>query len=144
MSQIYQYQERVIINSNKELIVKYYLDKDLRKHWQKNLIDVIPMSSDQLVIGRVYELLYQKENDQMKMKETILALDLPNSFDVLYEVKGVKNICKNQLIDRDGFICWIMQVEFEFEEEVSYPINQFKASTRQSMGMLKNFLEIHQ
>jgi hypothetical protein len=144
MSQIYQYQERVSINSNKETIIEYYLDKDLRKHWQKNLIDVKPLSLDHLGVGRVYELSYRRENGQMKMKETILALDLPNSFDVLYEVKGVKNICKNQLIEINGFICWSMQVEFEFEEEVSYPINQFKASTRQSMEALKNYLEIHQ
>jgi hypothetical protein len=141
MSQIYQYIEQLNIKSNRDAIINHYLDKELRKQWQKNLIDVIPVGFDELEIGRTYALHYQQHGHHMEMKETILDLDLPNFFDVLYEVTGVKNRCKNQLIEKNGYVLWIMEVEFEFENEVFHPINQFKSKTRESMETLKHYLE---
>lgn len=140
MGQIYQYVEKVVIKANREQLIQYYLDKDLRKKWQKNLsrVNVIGNEYDP---GRVFELFYQLDQHQMKMTETLISLSLPDSFDVLYEVTGVKNLCQNQFIEENDSLSWIMNVTFEFIDQAPYPIDQFKLKTRNSMHTLKDYIE---
>ena len=131
-----KYQCEVFIDANIELVSKSYFDHNVLKKWDTGLLRVEPGESP-----NQYYLYYRWGEEEMRMKETIEEINLPNRGVVTYEVPGAWNRCVNQFFEENGKTRFVMDVEFIFDKDPNIPIEIFKEKTLLGMNLYKKFIE---
>ncbi|MBS3986782.1 MAG: SRPBCC family protein [Erysipelothrix sp.] len=135
------YQVAILVNTQLEFLGELLFDYEKMSEWQPNFDHYERVDGEYLQPGSLGKLVYIQNKQRIVMDEYIESVDLPFQCVVIYHMDGVTNRCENYFeVVKDG-ILWTMDVTFDFELPSSISIDQFKASTYQSMMSLKHYIE---
>jgi hypothetical protein len=137
------YQVAVLIDTNIHLIGELLFDYEKMSQWQPQFDHYERVDGEQGQAGSLGKLVYIQNKQRVVMDEYIESIDLPNHCVILYHMDGVTNRCENYFEEVLDGILWTMDVTFDFEIPPSISVEQFKASTYQSMMSLKQYIETH-
>ena len=96
-----------------QVVIRLFEDRSRLVEWQHGFI------SDEKVKGRKdtvqYKLVYKAGNRNITLMESILHHDLPQRYDVLYRMKGMRNFVHNRFTSKDdGSTVWEAKHSFRF------------------------------
>lgn len=135
----------VIINKPKDEVVAYYIDPNNLVHWQDGFLGVKELSGESMQKGAVTELRYKMGRKELKLFETVIENNLPDSFFAEYECDPTHNtmLTTFEVIDAntskltneieylrfDGMMLNILKTLFPsmFKKQVQKWLNNFKS-----------------
>lgn len=79
------------INRPIELVTKLFADPSLLKEYQDGFLRKLPISGVAGEVGAVSKMYYAQGKGEMELTETIVASDLPHSFEAFYQHKHMDN-----------------------------------------------------
>ena len=136
-----KYMCELIINKNREKVVKEFINHEHMHLWQKSLKEVRLVSGEIKQPGSLVHLIYQIGQTEMIMREKFIINDSPYLFVIDYEVDGVWNRCVNFFIENEDQTLWIMESEFKFDDDTELPKSSFEEKTLLSMNAFKEYIE---
>lgn len=141
-----KYQCTVVIDRPREQVVAKFDDPGSMRQWQPTLTSVEQLEGERGEVGSVAKLVYNTGKQPMEMREKLVARDLPDSVDYLYEARGVVNPCHNTFEDLpDGKTRWTMDTEFRFSGLMAFLSlfmrGSFYKETERSMNAYKQWVE---
>lgn len=83
----------------REKVVELIDDPEQLPKWQRGLQSVELKSGQRGQPGAVSQLVFLQGGRGMEMKETITRNELPKSYAVLYEAKGVRNVNEFEFVE---------------------------------------------
>ena len=87
------------------------------KYWQRGLVKYEQLSEDPKSKGAQMELFYDMGKRKMKLLETIVSYDLPDSMVTEYTTDGMYNLQKNSFSETaDGHTLWTQESEFSSDK----------------------------
>lgn len=127
-------------------LIELFENPDNLHRWQPSVISFKLLSGTIGQEGAVSELHYDMMVKKIKMKETILKRDLPETFILRYDADGVNNTVTNNFKEiEENKTRWIMQNNFQFAGLMKYaalPLKGiFKKQTELTMERFKKFAE---
>ncbi|HCF62925.1 MAG TPA: SRPBCC family protein [Ferruginibacter sp.] len=87
-----QYREQIVIEKPLQDVVRHFTNPDTYAEWMKGFIKMEPLSGEPGTPGAKTNFVFKMGNREMTMLETILENNLPHSFKVSFEARGVFNI----------------------------------------------------
>jgi hypothetical protein len=135
------YQVAVLIDTNIHLVGELLFDYEKMPLWQPQFDHYERVDGEHGQVGSLGKLVYIQNKQRIVMDEYIESVDLPHHCVILYHMDGVTNRCENYFEEVLDGILWTMDVTFDFEIPPSISVEQFKASTYQSMMSLKQYIE---
>ena len=82
------------INKPAELVAELYANTENLKEWQDGFVKKELLSGNEGSPGAVSQLYYSQGGRNMILKETIVSIDLPDSFEGHYHHKHMDNTMK--------------------------------------------------
>lgn len=137
------YQVAVLIDTNIHLVGELLFDYEKMSLWQPQFDHFERVEGEHGKAGSLGKLVYVQNKQRIVMDEYIESVDLPHHCVILYHMDGVTNRCENYFEEVLDGILWTMDVTFDFEIPPSISVEQFKATTYQSMMSLKAYIEKH-
>ncbi|MGE4572410.1 MAG: hypothetical protein AB7E09_06655 [Candidatus Izemoplasmatales bacterium] len=135
-----KYTSRIMINKNIKEVFNTYIDYQQMPLWQESLKRIEhdgPIHKEETVS----KLIFEFNNQEMIMTETIEKIKSPNIFTAIYQVPGAWNKCVNLFKEINGVTEWTMESEFIFDEENDIPISAFENKTLTAMKIFKDYIE---
>lgn len=90
-----EYESEIIIDLPRARVVELFDSEENVRRWQPELISMVHVSGAKGQEGAVTALKYQMGKRVVEMNETITKRDFPETFNAIYEAKGVKNWVNN-------------------------------------------------
>lgn len=135
-----KYSVELKIDANINDVFEMYTNQKHFEKWELGL-DRIESKEKNIFKKHAISFLIFKYNDQeMKMKMSIIEIQKPKLLEVAYEVTGAYNLCKNYFYDENGQTKWVMDVEFRFEEKVDVPLENFISKTKAGMQIFNDYV----
>ncbi len=88
------------IDLPREKVAQLFDDPEQLPKWQRGLQSVELKSGQRGQPGAISELVFLQGGRRMEMKETVQRNELPKSFAVLYEAKGVRNVNEFEFVEQ--------------------------------------------
>jgi Polyketide cyclase / dehydrase and lipid transport len=111
-----KYSTEIIIDLNREEVIRKLDNVDNMKHWQRGLVNYEVLQGVPGKEGTTMELEYQMGKRNVVLTETITKNVFPKEFHANYDTKGVHNVQKNFFYEMKGNKTkWVSESEFEFE-----------------------------
>lgn len=141
-----KYTVDVVINKDRETVVKELQNRDALFEWMKGLKSIDLIAGELGQKDSEYTMVFTNEKGKEdKMKETITEMNPPKSITTVYEMKGVYNECINRFEEEQDVTRYLMDVDFKF----SFPMNlfiwmfkpMFKKQTLSGMNDFKEYVE---
>lgn len=86
-----QYREQIVIEKPVDEVVKHFSNPDTYADWMQGFIKMEPLSGEPGKPGSKTHFVFKMGKREMTMLETIIENNLPHSFKVTFEAKGVFN-----------------------------------------------------
>ncbi len=110
-----KYTNEVVIDQPLKKVLELFDSEENIFKWQPELISFEHVSGEKGEVGSVSNLRYKMGKREVEMVETIIAKDLPETFDFTYEAQGVWNEMKNSFVEISPTQTkWISHSEFRF------------------------------
>ena len=141
-----KYELQIDIEASRELVADLYRDVSRMREWQPNLIERKLVSGAPDAKGSKCELEVQMGKRSISMTETVVESNLPESFSVVYEAKGVFNPVDSRFEELSpDRTRWLFQSEFRCKGfiwlmTVLMP-SAFKKESLKHMNSFKSFVE---
>jgi hypothetical protein len=135
------YQVAVLVDTQIGLIGELLFNYDVMNQWQPQFDHFERVDGEHGKAGSLGKLVYVQQRQRIVMDEYIESVSLPHHCVVIYHMDGVTNRCEHYIEEVLDGILWTMDVTFDFQLPASVSVEQFKATTYQSMMALKNFIE---
>ena len=122
-------------------VVELFEDPEFAHEWMEGLVAIRPTEGSPGQEGSKAEIEFQMGKRNVKMTETIIHRNLPDTFVTTYELPGVYNQVRSQFIELDDQKTkWISENEFQFRGMMRV-IGWFMKSVfpKQSMKYLEDF-----
>lgn len=126
-------------------MLKLFQDIEFMKIWQSTFQALVVIEGHPGEEGSKSKLTYLSKGKTSEIIETIVLKALPDRFDFLYEVKGVKNLVENVFIDKGDKMVWVAKHEFEFSgfmKLLGLMPKIFVKQTRKDMNAFKKYAEM--
>lgn len=142
-----KYEVDIVIDLPKEEVAKLIEDPNNLAKWQEGFIEMKHLSGEPGKKGAKSLLKYKMGKREIEMTETIEAINLPNSFTMIYESKMAWNRHDDKLIDLEGGskTHWLAHNEFKFKGGMKLFAwmmkGSFKKMSCKYMENFKNFAE---
>lgn len=136
---MYSFKLSVDIQQPMDTVIRLYTDRQLFPRWHPGLI------SDELITGKSgekqYKMIYGKGRKKLIMTETILRKELPDHYDVRYEMKGVVNTIQNSFSSSSpGVTQWNAEIEYSFKGLKNLIATYMRSNfEKQSVIIMNNF-----
>ena len=138
-----KYSVDMMIDANIDDVFMMYTSQNHFEKWEIGLDRIQSKQKDIFKKNAISFLIFKFNDQEMKMKMTIIDIKKPTMFEVLYEVTGAHNLCKNYFYEDHGQTKWVMDVEFIFDHEVDVPIEKFIDKTKAGMQIFKDYVMNH-
>ena len=135
-----KYKVDLTIDAPKDEVFKLYTTQNHFENWEIGLKRIESKSLDIFTKDAISYLIFDNHGQEMKMKMTIHDKIEPDYLDVVYEVTGAYNRCKNRFYDDHGKTLWTMDVEFVFDKDMGIPIDRFIEKTKAGMNIFKHYV----
>lgn len=136
-----KYKVEVTIDIKRDKMLVLFEDMEFMKKWQEGFESLTHVEGNKGEVGGKSVLKYNSKGKTSEIVETILKKDLPNTFNFLYEAKGVENIANNTFEDLGDKTKWIAEHEFKFGGIMKLMSKLFKgafiAQTSKDMNTFK-------
>lgn len=136
-----KYQVAVLVDTSIGLIGELLFDYNVMNRWQLSFDHYERVEGEHASAGSLGKLVYVQKKQRIVMDEYIESINLPHECVVIYHMDGVTNRCEHYFEEVLDGILWTMQVNFDFDIPSNMSVDQFKATTYQSMISLKNYIE---
>lgn len=140
-----KYKVEVTIDIPRDKMLILFEDMEFMKKWQNGFESLAHIEGNLGEVGGKSVLKYNSKGKTSEIVETILQKDLPNTFNFLYEAKGVENIANNTFVDLGKETKWIVEHEFKFTGFMKLMSKLFKgafiAQTTKDMNSFKYHAE---
>ena len=93
------FQGSIDINQSVDKVVSLFLDSKQLKYWQEGFIKKVLLKGNEGEKGAISMMYYDDGNHKMELKETIISINLPDSFEAFYHHKHMDNTMKCSFID---------------------------------------------
>lgn len=140
-----KYKVEVEIAIPRNEMLKLFQDIEFMKTWQSTFQDLVVIEGQPGEEGSKSKLTYLSKGKTSEIIETIVLKALPDRFDFLYEVKGVKNLVENVFVDKGDKVLWIAKHEFKFSgfmKLLGLMPKIFVKQTQKDMNTFKKYAEI--
>ncbi|MCR9253370.1 MAG: hypothetical protein NXI20_23350 [bacterium] len=84
----------IIVNKPLEMVTSYFANPTYLKEYQEGFVKKELESGNEGEDGAISKMYYQNKNYEMKLTETIISNQLPNSFEAFYHHKHMDNTMK--------------------------------------------------
>jgi hypothetical protein len=138
----YTYTTKTVIERHRPEVLDVFMDHEQYKEWQGNLDKIELIEGSFNNEGYVAHLYYKSTNDSvMVMEERLIELTLPHKIVLQYQIGPTRNV-QTYYFESYGLHTLIhCQTDFYFEQEPPAPQSAFERSTKQSMTLLKEYIE---
>jgi len=141
-----KYTVEVEINKPLNETVAAFKNPDNLKEWQPGFLSIEHLSGEKGQPGAKSAIKYQMGNREIDMIETIVANDLPERFDAIYDANGVLNKQENTFqAVAENKTRWISHSEFKFSGFMKLMgwvmPGAFKKQSWKYMEQFKQFVE---
>ena len=141
-----QYTTTIEIDQPRERVIELMLDPGNSSQWQPTLMKAERLEGDPGQEGSQVRLVHKMGGREIEMIETIVSLNLPDSFEASYEGKGVFNLNVNRFEALDGGRTrWELHTAFRFTGLMRLIgrlfSGMFKKQTGSIMKSFKDFAE---
>lgn len=141
-----KYTSEVIIDLPVNKVIELFDNSDNMFKWQKGLQSFDHVSGTPGEEGAVSKLKFKTKKREMEMQETIMKKNLPESFNFLFEAKGVQNWNDNRFESiSDGQTKWRQSNVFKGKGMIKVFMTimpgMFRKQTLQYMNDFKTFAE---
>lgn len=109
-----KYKVEVIIDVPRSRMLELFEDMEFMKKWQVGFDSLTVIEGKAGTVGSKSSLKYINKDKESEIIETILKKELPDTFNFLYEAKGVTNWANNTFVEKGEQTLWIAEHEFEF------------------------------
>lgn len=109
-----KYKVELMIDVPRSRMLELFEDMEFMKKWQVGFDSLTVIEGKPGTVGSKSSLKYLNKGKESEIIETILKKELPDTFNFLYEVKGVRNWANNTFIEKRDQTLWIAEHEFEF------------------------------
>jgi len=138
-----KYKVDVIINIPRDKMLVLFEDMEFMKEWQDGFVSLTHLEGNKGEVGGKSLLKYNSRGKTSEIVETILEKDLPNTFNFLYEAKGVENISKNTFVDLGDKTRWEAEHEFMFTGIMKIMSKLFKGAFVSQTTKDMNSFKLH-
>jgi len=90
-----RYTSSIVIQKPIDQTVKDFRNYKNMKHWQKDLVRIKHLNSDNEENGTISELIYNIDNREISLIETIIFEDFPEIINITYDSERFYNIQEN-------------------------------------------------
>lgn len=135
-----KYKVDLLIDAPIEDVFELYTTQEHFENWEIGLKRIESEVLDIFSKDSVSYLIFDNHGQEMKMKMTINDKIEPDYLDVVYEVAGAYNRCKNKFFQDNGQTLWVMDVEFVFDKDMGIPIERFIEKTKSGMDIFKHYV----
>jgi len=138
------YEVSLIIDESLDVVSNLYIDKAAMLIWEKGLkrVEDREFTLFQQGSSGILVFVFGFNEQEMHMKVSVVKNELPHSIDLIYEVPGAWNLCKNTFESMDNKKTrWTMDVLFRFEQPMGLPLEAFIKKTEDAMNLFKAFVE---
>ncbi len=141
-----EYSNEIVINVSRQTLVELLINPEIMKKWSPNLKSFELLEGSAQTKGAKSKMVFDTENGEMTMIETILEFNFPEKYNLLYETPGMKNWSKNEFIAiSPKQTQWNAHNIFEFEMKIQETeeqlIKRFSTQTMEDMKHFKDFAE---
>lgn len=136
-----KYTVTVLVKTKLPLLGEVLLDYENLDKWQPNFSHFEDVEGESGKPGSLKKLIYYHNKQRIVMDEYLEANNLPYSLVMIYHMDGVTNRCEHYFEEGLDGVLWRMDVTFDFVVPVSLSIENFRASTYNTMMLLKNYVE---
>ncbi len=136
---MYSFHLSIDIQQPIDTVIRLYPDRTLFPRWQPGLV------SDELISGKngesFYKMTYGKGRRKLIISETVMRQELPDHYDVRYEMKGVTNTAQNSFISVSPTVTrWNAEVTYSFKGLKNLIATYMRTNfENQSVLIMKNF-----
>ncbi len=134
-----KYRVEMLIELSRKEVFEMYTTKEHFERWELGLDRIESNESNIFAKDAVSFLIFKYNDKEMKMKMTVKNIKAPDKLEVIYEVPGAYNLCKNYFYDENDQTKWIMDVEFLFSPKVNIPKENFINKTKSGMQIFKDY-----
>lgn len=136
------YKVSLTIDESLDVVSSLYIDQEAMLIWEKGLKRIEDRELSLFQTGSSGVLVFGFNEQEMHMKVSVEKNELPKAIDLIYEVPGAWNLCKNTFLAlNDKKTLWTMDVEFRFDQPMGLPLEAFIKKTEDAMNMFKAFVE---
>jgi len=135
------YEVEMTINLDLEKVFELYTTEKHFKKWELGLNRIESNQKNIFKEGAHSVLVFKQNEQEFKMNMKIHKITAPDLLVVSYEVPGAYNLCKNYFYKENQHTKWIMNVEFEFDQDVDVPLESFISKTKAGMEIFKIYAE---
>lgn len=141
-----RYQYTVDIDRPIAEVSAKFQDLSSMHKWQEGLKSYKHLSGEPGQAGAKLQLVYEMGKRRIEMVETIIANELPERFDAVYDAKGVHNVNYNRLTSiAPDKTRWTIETDFKFGGFMKIIGllfgGSFKKQTTKMMNDFKRFAE---
>ncbi len=141
-----KYQIEMEIDLPREKVIGLFDNPDYFKQWQPSLLDCKPLSGVAGQQGAKTELVHKMGSRSIKMTETVISRNFPDTFEVTYETPKVWNHVVNEFEEVSPTRTrWRAINEFKCSGFMAilafFSPGTFRKETRKSMNFFKEFAE---
>src|SRR5690606_23240431 len=145
-SKTVKYTNEIIIDLPRASVIELFENPENMKHCQPGFQNMERISGTPGKEGAKSRLEYKMGSREIEMIETITKNNLPDSFDGIYDAKGVHNLMFNRFIPfNENQTQWISETEFEFSGFMKlmgwFMPGMFKKQSQQYLDKFKAFAE---
>lgn len=136
-----EYQVSVSIAKPINVVTTEFVNKTTMPLWEKGLSRIEERKGTLFETGSEGFLVFSFQDQEMKMKVSVLDNQLPEEISIVYEVPGAYNKCRNLFQNQGKTTLWTMDVLFEFDQPNDYPFEAFINKTRTGMVLFQEYVE---
>ncbi|MDQ3016462.1 MAG: SRPBCC family protein [Bacteroidota bacterium] len=143
---MYSFDLSIEINQPIEKVMELYQKRILLPQWQPGLVldDKITSKTGELQ----YKMTFGSGRRKLVITETILRNDLPEHYDVRFELKGIINHVQNTFVPLSPSVTkWTSHVEYQFKGLKNLIATYMRSNFENQSGILmrnfKGFAETH-
>jgi ribosomal-protein-alanine N-acetyltransferase len=134
----YHYACEINVKKPIQSVFSVFTNLETMIDWEEGLLEIESKSGHFPDQGSIILLKFAK----MELLTTVIENRLPYQITLIYETHGVKNVCVNTFSEIDDLSThWTMISEFNFNEKINLPIENFLLKTKKGMNYFKDYLE---
>ncbi len=142
-----KYESELIIDLPRERVIELFDNPDNLPKWQKSLRSFEHISGEPGQPGAKSRLIYDLDDREIEMTETIISRSPPDEFSGIFEAEGVWNSLTNHFYeDGPGKTRWVLDSEFKFSGLMRimslFMKGSFSMQTADFMNDFKEFAEV--
>ena len=129
------------VHAPMQTVTRLFEDRSRLTEWQHGFISDEKMKDGKE--GTQYKLVYKAGNRNITLIETIIHHELPERYDVMYRMKGMKNFVQNHFTSRgDSVTMWESKHTFSFRWLMMLVGPRMRKELEQQSKMLMNHFKV--